>query len=87
MPEAAVIHRNRRGIDRMSVRSSQNYFSLKEYFALEKASERRWEYWDGEVVCMSGGSAEHGLIARISSAASIRRVRGQGAASLLKAFP
>lgn len=46
----------------MSVRSPQNYFSLEEYFALEKASERRWEYWDGEVVCMSGGSPEHGLI-------------------------
>jgi Uma2 family endonuclease len=46
----------------MSVRSPQNHFSLEEYFALEKASERRWEYWDGEVVCMSGGSQEHGLI-------------------------
>jgi Uma2 family endonuclease len=46
----------------MSVSSPQNYFSLEEYFALEKASERRWEYWDGEVVCMSGASQEHGLI-------------------------
>ena len=37
-------------------------YTLDEYFALEKASERRFEYWDGEIVCMSGGSKEHGLI-------------------------
>ena len=38
------------------------HFTLQEYFALEKGSERRWEYWEGEVICMSGGSLEHTLI-------------------------
>ena len=38
------------------------HFTLEEYFALEKGSERRWEYWDGEIICMSGGSLEHTLI-------------------------
>lgn len=40
----------------------QHYFSLDEYFALEQASDARWEYWDGEIVCMSGGSKEHAII-------------------------
>ena len=37
-------------------------FTLEEYYALESASERRWEYRDGEVVCMSGGSQRHGRL-------------------------
>lgn len=40
-----------------------NAFTLEEYFALERASERRFEYRDGEIVCMSGGSREHAAIA------------------------
>ena len=39
------------------------WFSVDEYFALERASERRFEYRDGEIVCMSGGSREHAAIA------------------------
>jgi Uma2 family endonuclease len=38
------------------------FYTLEEYYAIEKASDRRWEYWDGEIVCMSGGSKEHGAI-------------------------
>lgn len=37
----------------------RHYFTLEEYFALEKASDARFEYWDGEIVCMSGGSEAH----------------------------
>ncbi|MFL6276295.1 MAG: Uma2 family endonuclease [Blastocatellia bacterium] len=40
----------------------QHYFTLEEYFALEQASEARWEYWEGELVCMSGGKRQHYLI-------------------------
>jgi Uma2 family endonuclease len=40
----------------------RHYFSLEEYFALENASDARFEYWDGDIVCMSGGSREHGMI-------------------------
>lgn len=39
------------------------YFTLEEYFALEQMSERRFEYRDGEIVLMSGGSRQHGEIA------------------------
>ncbi len=36
--------------------------SLDEYFALVHASDERFEYWQGEIVCMSGGSNAHGRI-------------------------
>lgn len=38
------------------------YYSLDEYFALEHAGDARYEYWDGDIVCMSGGSRAHGRI-------------------------
>lgn len=38
------------------------YFTLEEYYGIEKASDRHWEYWDSEIVCMSGGTKEHGAL-------------------------
>jgi Uma2 family endonuclease len=40
-----------------------HFFSLDEYFSLEHAGEARYEYWDGDIVCMSGGSRQHAQIA------------------------
>ena len=37
----------------------RHHYTLEEYFALEKASDARFEYWDGEIVCMSGGTERH----------------------------
>jgi len=45
----------------MSVQVKQNY-TLAEYFELERTSEERWEYFNGEVFCMSGASRNHGEI-------------------------
>jgi hypothetical protein len=39
-----------------------HYYSLDEYFGLEQASDARFEYWDGDIFCMSGGSRAHGMI-------------------------
>ncbi|MGH9944069.1 MAG: Uma2 family endonuclease [Pyrinomonadaceae bacterium] len=50
-----------------------HYFSLDEYFALEQVSDARFEYWDGAIVCMSGGSQQHG---QISSNVHYRLRRG-----------
>ena len=36
-----------------------HYFTLEEYFALERVSEARFEYWDGDILCVSGGSVRH----------------------------
>lgn len=35
---------------------------LDEYLEFDKNSEERWEYFDGEVFCMSGVSPAHGII-------------------------
>lgn len=40
----------------------RHYYTLEEYFALENVGDRRYEYWDGEIVCMSGGTKQHALI-------------------------
>jgi Uma2 family endonuclease len=34
-------------------------YTLEEYLELDRASEERIEFWDGEVFCMSGGSEAH----------------------------
>ena len=47
----------------MSAQLRPPYFMIEEYFALERSSERRFEYRDGDIVLMSGGSREHGEIA------------------------
>jgi Uma2 family endonuclease len=41
---------------------SREIFTLDEYLALERASERRFEFRNGVVVCMSGGTVEHAAI-------------------------
>lgn len=40
----------------------RHYFTLEEYFALERVGDARYEYWDGDIHCMSGGSRAHGTI-------------------------
>lgn len=37
-------------------------YTLEEYFELERKSEERFEYWNGEIFCMSGVSPEHDQI-------------------------
>ncbi len=46
----------------MSSQPTQKY-TLEEYFALELASDEKYEFWNGEVFCMSGASLAHNLIA------------------------
>ena len=40
----------------------QHKYTLEEYFALELASEEKYEFWNGEVFCMSGVSLAHSQI-------------------------
>jgi hypothetical protein len=42
----------------------EHLYTLEDYFALERASERHYKFWDGEIVCMSGGTLAHGQIIR-----------------------
>src|SRR6266545_1036366 len=41
---------------------SHSLHSIEEYFAIEAAGEVRYEYWDGQFLCMSGGTRQHGDI-------------------------
>ena len=53
-------------------------FTLDEYFALERASERRFEFRDGEIVCKSGGTRQHGKLASNAHVLLANRVAGKG---------
>lgn len=44
------------------VANPKHHYTLEEYFELESRSEERYEYWNGEVFCMSGVSPEHDQI-------------------------
>jgi Uma2 family endonuclease len=39
----------------------KHYYTLEEYLALERESEVRYEYWNGEIFAMSGGTLAHEL--------------------------
>ncbi len=45
----------------MSTQQKHRY-TLEEYLALERESEIKYEYWDGEIFAMSGGTLAHDLI-------------------------
>jgi Uma2 family endonuclease len=55
---------------------TRHHYTLEEYFALEDASDARFEYWDGDIVCMSGGSRAHGTISSNVHFALALGVRG-----------
>lgn len=40
----------------------RHFYTLAEYFALERTGDARYEYWDGDIICMSGGSEQHARI-------------------------
>jgi Uma2 family endonuclease len=54
----------------------RHYYSLNEYFALEQASDARFEYWDGEIICMSGGTRAHYLISSNVHGSLVTALRG-----------
>src|SRR5436190_10814445 len=47
----------------MSAETKRRY-TLDEYLALERASDARLEFWDGEIFAMSGGTLGHERILR-----------------------
>jgi len=55
----------------------RHYFSLEEYFALEHVGDARYEYWHGQIYCMSGGSRWHSIISSNVHAALSVGVRGR----------
>lgn len=53
-------------------------YSLEEYLELDRTAEERFEFWQGEVFCMSGGSRAHErIIGNLFVALSVR-LSGRG---------
>jgi len=46
----------------MSTTVNPKYFTLEEYLALERSSDARYEYLNGQIFLMSGGSHHHNWI-------------------------
>lgn len=38
------------------------FMTIEEYLDFDHDSEERWEYFRGQIFCMSGGSPEHSLL-------------------------
>jgi Uma2 family endonuclease len=48
-------------------------YTLEEYFALESVGAARYEYWNGDILCMSGGTPQHATISvNITSGLKVR---------------
>lgn len=60
----------------------KNKHTLAEYFELEKNSDEKFEYWDGNVWTMSGASYEHNQITRNIGTELDIQLRGKGCQSL-----
>lgn len=56
--------------------------TVEEYIEFDKNNEGRWEYFDGEVVDMAGGTLEHNQIASNISRALGNRLEEKGCRSL-----
>jgi Uma2 family endonuclease len=64
----------------MSSQPSHAY-TLEEYFALELSSDEKYEFWNGEVFCMSGASLAHNQIARNIGTQLDTQLRARGCQS------
>ena len=60
------------------VANPKERFTLSEYIEFDKTSEERWEYFDGIVVSMSGGSLTHNRIARNLTTSLTNKLEGHG---------
>lgn len=60
----------------VAARPPKSYLSAEEYLALDRSSDFRSEYVDGEMVAMAGGSWEHSLIIGNALAELKQQLRG-----------
>lgn len=59
----------------MAIRDQK--YTLEEYFLLERTSEERYEYWDGDVWAMAGANSNHERIV-VNAAVHLRTLLGRG---------
>lgn len=68
----------------MSLPQTRIFYTVEEYLAMERASEVRHEYLDGEIYEMSGESISHGRISTNLVAELRNRLRGKACDVLSK---
>ena len=61
----------------MGTAKSQTVYTAEEYLALERESEQRHEYLDGQILAMAGESEEHGIICTNLSGQLYSQLRGR----------
>jgi len=61
----------------MSLPHSQSRYTVEEYLALERASDERYEFFDGQVYLMAGESPDHGTICTNISGQLYNQLRGK----------
>ncbi|MEN3335575.1 MAG: hypothetical protein V7641_4940 [Blastocatellia bacterium] len=61
----------------MSLPHSPPRYTVEEYLALERASEERHEFLDGQVYLMAGESPDHGTICTTISGQLYIQLRGK----------
>lgn len=64
------------------MQQAQRHYTIEEYFAVEAMSPVRNEYFDGEILAMAGGSANHNRISRNVLLALEPKLRGGPCESL-----
>ena len=61
----------------MAELQTREKLSHQDYFALEQATDQRYEYWAGEIFAMTGGTESHALIGANTLVALATRFRGK----------
>lgn len=64
------------------MQQAQRHYTVADYFAVEAMSPVRNEYFDGEILAMAGGSANHNRISRNVLLALEPKLRERGCESL-----
>jgi Uma2 family endonuclease len=59
----------------MATNPQHHWVSVDEYMELDQVSTVRYEYWEGQLVAMSGGNSDHALIAMNIIAALRRHIK------------
>ncbi|MBX7221375.1 MAG: Uma2 family endonuclease [Blastocatellia bacterium] len=65
----------------------KHFHTLAEYFALEKVGDARYEYWNGEIVCMNGGSEAHGRISGNVFGSLYSQLKGRSCTAFTSEIP
>jgi Uma2 family endonuclease len=59
------------------VSAERHHYTFREYLELEAKSDRRHEYFDGQIFAMAGGSPEHGRLAAMIIGLFHQQLRGR----------